>query len=114
MFFVAGSVIAGLGVGLTFNGTLRGISAATTATARSEVFSAAYVISYAALSLPSLAAGLLARSWGLGSTAYLYIAFVGVLSLGAAVHAGRPRARLRPGDVVPANLETVRPERTPH
>ena len=62
--FVIGSVIAGLGVGLTFNGTLRVISAATGAKARSEVFSAAYVISYTALSVPSLAAGLLARWWG--------------------------------------------------
>jgi MFS family permease len=60
--FVSGSVIAGLGVGLTFNGTLRGIGQATPAKSRSEVFSAAYVVSYAALSLPSLAAGLVAPS----------------------------------------------------
>jgi predicted MFS family arabinose efflux permease len=95
LVFVGGSVIAGLGVGLTFNGTLRGISAATTAKSRSEVFSAAYVISYAAVSLPSLAAGLVAPSWGLETTGYLYIAFVGVLSLAAAIHAGRARARGR-------------------
>lgn len=94
--FIGGSVIAGLGVGLTFNGTLRGISAATSATSRSEVFSAAYVISYAALSLPSLAAGLVAPSRGLGTTGYLYIAFVGVLSLSAAVHAGRMCTGTRP------------------
>ncbi|GAA2557784.1 MFS transporter [Streptomyces levis] len=56
--YVGGSVVAGLGVGLTFNGSLRAISAVTTATSRSEVFSAVYVISYAALSLPSLAAGI--------------------------------------------------------
>jgi predicted MFS family arabinose efflux permease len=93
--FVIGSVIAGLGVGLTFNGTLRVISAATSAKARSEVFSAAYVISYTALSVPSLAAGLLARWWGLSATAYLYIAFVAVLSVIAAVHAGRPQAHKR-------------------
>jgi MFS family permease len=96
--FVIGSVIAGLGVGLTFSGTLRVISAATSAKARSEVFSAAYVISYTALSVPSLAAGLLARWWGLEATAYLYIAFVAVLSVIAAVHAGRPQAHQRTDD----------------
>jgi MFS family permease len=79
--FVIGSVIAGLGAGLTFNGTLRVISGATSAKARSEVFSAACVISYTALSVPSLAAGLLARWRGLEATAYLYIAFVAVLSV---------------------------------
>jgi hypothetical protein len=53
--FIGGSIVAGLGVGLTFNGTLRGISATTTAKSRSEVFSAVFVVSYAALGLPSLA-----------------------------------------------------------
>ena len=96
--FVIGSVIAGLGVGLTFNGTLRVISAATSAKARSEVFSAAYVISYMALAVPSLAAGLLARWWGLQTTAYLYVAFVAVLSVIAAVHAKRPQAHKRTDD----------------
>jgi MFS family permease len=96
--FVIGSVIAGVGVGLTFNGTFRVISAATSAKARSEVFSAAYVVSYTALSVPSLAAGLLAGWWGLETTAYLYIAFVAVLSVIAAVHVGRPRAHQRTDD----------------
>lgn len=90
--FISGSIIAGLGVGLTFNGTLRGISGATSPTSRSEVFSAAYVVSYAALSLPALAAGLVTPSLGLGATGYLYIAFVGVLSVTAALHAARRRA----------------------
>lgn len=84
--FIGGSVVSGLGVGLTFNGTFRGISRATTATSRSEVFSAFYVVGYVALSVPSLAAGLVAPAWGLATTGYLYIAFVGVLSFGAALH----------------------------
>jgi len=74
------------------------IGAATNAKTRSEVFSAAYVVSYTALSVPSLAAGLLAGWWGLESTAYLYIAFVAVLSVLAAVHAGRPQAHQRTDD----------------
>ncbi|KUN81058.1 hypothetical protein AQJ66_24785 [Streptomyces bungoensis] len=96
--YVGGSVVAGLGVGLTFNGSLRVISAVTTAKSRSEVFSAVYVISYAALSLPSLAAGVAAPSWGLRTTGYLYVGFVGALALGAALHAGRSRAHRPMGD----------------
>jgi predicted MFS family arabinose efflux permease len=111
--FIGGSVVSGLGVGLTFNGTLRGISGATTAMSRSEVFSAAYVISYAALSLPSLAAGLVAPSWGLETTGYLYIACVGLLSLGAAVHAGRRRSHQHSADSTPAVRETTQ-ERNRH
>ena len=87
--FVGGSIVSGLGVGLTFNGTLRSISGATTAKSRSEVLSAAFVVSYAALGLPSLAAGLAAPFFGLKNTSYLYISFIGVLSLSATLHAGR-------------------------
>src|SRR5690349_6435394 len=98
--FIGGSIVSGLGVGLTFNGTLRAISATTTAKSRSEVFSAVFVVSYAALGLPSLAAGLAAPSWGLETTSYLYIALVGALSLTATLFAGRHLAsrpaRLRP------------------
>ncbi|MGY4650216.1 MFS transporter [Mycobacterium sp. URHB0021] len=87
--FIGASIVSGLGVGLTFNGTLRAISGATTAKSRSEVFSAAFVVSYAALGLPSLAAGLAAPSSGLQNTTYLYLAFIGALSLSAALHTGR-------------------------
>ncbi|MFF4138518.1 hypothetical protein ACFY1B_45390 [Streptomyces mirabilis] len=103
---MGGSVIAGLGVGLTFNGNLRAISAVTTAKSRSEVFSAVYVISYAALSLPALAAGLAAPSWGLETTGHLYVGFVGALSLGAALHAGRSRARRPSGDPIRTGWES--------
>ncbi|MFD0785347.1 hypothetical protein ACFQZ8_15680, partial [Micromonospora azadirachtae] len=96
-----GSVVAGLGAGLAFNGTLRTISATTSAKARAGVFSAAYVVSYTALSVPSLAAGLLARWWRLETTAYLYIAFVEVLAVLAVVHAGRQSARRRPAAARP-------------
>jgi hypothetical protein len=87
--FIGGSIISGLGVGLTFNGTLSSISAATAAKSRSEVFSAAFIVSYAALGLPSVAAGLAAPSWGLVTTSYLYITFIGTLSLIAALYAAR-------------------------
>ena len=103
--FIGGSIVSGLGVGLTFNGALRGISGATTAKSRSEVFSAAFVVSYAALGLPSLAAGLAAPSWGLQTTSYLYIAFIGALSLSATLHAGRHLAS-RPDQSRPRRLQS--------
>ncbi|MGW3465342.1 hypothetical protein ACWDE9_39875, partial [Streptomyces olivaceoviridis] len=56
-----GAVVAGSDVGLTCNGNLRALGEVTSARSRAEVFSAVYVVSYAALSLPALAAGLLAH-----------------------------------------------------
>jgi len=113
--FIGGSIIAGLGVGLTFNGTLRGISAATTATARSEVFSAAFLVSYAALGLPSLAAGLAAPQWGLQNTSYLYTAFIGALSVVAAIYAAR-RLTCQPDQSLPRRVQPAgdTPERPQH
>ncbi|MFE7242633.1 hypothetical protein [Streptomyces sp. NPDC057580] len=58
-----GTVVTGSGVGLTYNGNLRAIGEVTTPQSRSQVFSAVYVVSCAALSLLSLAAGLLAPAW---------------------------------------------------
>ena len=104
--FIGGSIVSGLGVGLTFNGTLRGISGATTAKSRSEVFSAAFVVSYVALGLPSLAAGLAARAWGLETTSYLYIAFIGALSVSATLHAGRHFASARTDQTLPSRLQS--------
>jgi hypothetical protein len=69
------------------------------------------VISYAALSLPSLAAGLAAPSWGLETTGYLYVGFVGALSLGAALHAGRPRAHRPTGDPIAPGMSTARQDK---
>ncbi|MFD8078705.1 hypothetical protein ACFV3E_39370 [Streptomyces sp. NPDC059718] len=108
-----GSVVAGLGVGLTFNGNLRAISEVTGATSRSEVFSAVYVLSSAALSLPALAAGFAAPLWGLETTGYLYVGFVGVLSIGAALHAARPRAHSPLGGRIGAASQTGS-RRRPH
>lgn len=67
--------------------------------------SAAFVVSYAALGLPSLAAGLAGRSWGLETTSYLYISFIGALSLIATLHAGRHLAS-RPDQSRPSRLQS--------
>jgi predicted MFS family arabinose efflux permease len=85
--FIGCSIVCGLGVGLTFNGTFRAISAATSAGSRSEVFAAAFVVSYVALGVPALAAGMAARGCGLEVTSYGYLLFIGVLSVSAALRA---------------------------
>ena len=62
------------------------------------------------------------RWWGLEATAYLYIAFVAVLSVIAAVHAGRPKAHQRTHDSDPrpprpgadTTRATSRPPQPPH
>ena len=102
--FIAGSIVSGLGVGLTCNGTFRGISAATTTQSRSEVFSAAFVVSYAALGIPAFAAGLAALSWGLKTTSYLYISFIAVLSVSAALHAAKTTPTTRPPATTPLGV----------
>ncbi|MGI5509183.1 MFS transporter [Streptomyces sp. CA-106131] len=85
--FAAAALAIGLGVGLTFNGNLRAMSAVTSAKTRSQTFAAIYVVSYASLSVPTLAAGLLAPLLGLEATGYALIAFVALLSAGAVTHA---------------------------
>ncbi|MEU6342886.1 MFS transporter [Streptomyces sp. NPDC046977] len=104
--FACGAVLAGLGSGMTFNGNLRAIGAVTTADSRSQVFSAVYVVSYAALSLPALAAGLLAPAWGLRTTSFAFIGFVGVLSAVALAHARDARSARTPAtaDSATANI----------
>jgi hypothetical protein len=101
--FIGGSIIAGLGVGLTFNGTLRAISSATAVTSRSAVFSTTFMVSYAALGLPSPAAGLAAPSWGLETTSFLYIGYIVALSLIATIYAA-PRLRSRTAHSRPSRL----------
>ncbi|WP_307610313.1 MFS transporter [Pseudarthrobacter sp. W1I19] len=81
--FAAGSFAVGLGIGLTFNGNLRSIGNVTAPARRSQTFTIIYILSYASLSIPTLAAGIVAPSWGLEVTSHAFIGFVGTLSAGA-------------------------------
>ncbi|MCU1585970.1 MAG: transporter [Microbacteriaceae bacterium] len=85
--FAAAALAVGMGVGLTFSGNLRAVGAVTASEARSETFAAVYLLSYLSLSVPSLAAGIVAPIWGLEATSYAYIGFVGLFSATALVHA---------------------------
>ena len=93
--FAVAALAIGLGVGLTFNGNLRAMSAVTSAKTRSETLAATYVASYASLSVPTLAAGILTPFFGLEATGFAFIAFVGVLSATAFAHALRQPGLVR-------------------
>ena len=82
--FFIGSVIAGLGFGAAFNGTLRSLVPLAEAHERAGLMSTFFVLSYLAFSLPAIAAGLLAGHIGLqaASVGYgLLLVALGVVAL---------------------------------
>ena len=70
--FFIGSVIAGLGFGSAFNGTLRSLVPLAEAHERAGLMSTFFVLSYLAFSLPAIAAGLLAGYIGLQAASVGY------------------------------------------
>ncbi len=70
--FFIGSVIAGLGFGAAFNGTLRSLVPLAEAHERAGLMSTFFVLSYLAFSLPAIAAGLLAGYIGLQAASVGY------------------------------------------
>ena len=82
--FFIGSVIAGLGFGAAFNGTLRSLVPLAEAHERAGLMSTFFVLSYLAFSVPAIVAGLLAGRIGLqaASTGYgLLLVALGVVAL---------------------------------
>jgi len=70
--FLAGSAVAGLGFGSGFLGGFRTLAGIVDAARRAELFSAVFVVSYLAFSLPALLAGLSVTRYGLRPTALGY------------------------------------------
>jgi MFS family permease len=70
--FFLGSVIAGLGFGSAFNGTLRSLVPLAEAHERAGLMSTFFVLSYLAFSVPAIAAGLLAGHVGLQAASVGY------------------------------------------
>ena len=70
--FFAGSVIAGLGFGSAFNGTMRSLVPLAEAHERAGLMSTFFVLSYLAFSVPAIAAGLLAGHVGLQAASVTY------------------------------------------
>jgi predicted MFS family arabinose efflux permease len=97
--FLGGAVLAGAGFGVAFLGALRALSAAIPPDSRAEVMSAFYVVAYASLSLPAIAAGVAVTPLGLETTFELFGGIVAALALVVAAEAWRTRpvaARLAP------------------
>ncbi|MFT4126554.1 MAG: MFS transporter [Gordonia sp. (in: high G+C Gram-positive bacteria)] len=84
--YLAGSVIAGSGFAATFLGGLDKVSDAAPAPQRGEVFSAVFIVSYVAFSVPAVVAGLIVSHAGLQPTTVGYVIYVLVATLvGAAL-----------------------------
>ena len=94
--YLAGAVIGGAGFGVAFLGALRALSAAIPPAHRAEVMSAFYVVAYAALSLPAIAAGVVVTPLGLEPTFELFGAVIAGLALVVAAMALRTRPRPQP------------------
>jgi MFS family permease len=84
-----GAILTGLGVGMTFNGNLRELGAASTVAARSQVFSASYLVSYGALSVATVLAGVAAPELGLRVTGVVYALVVALLALSGVARISR-------------------------
>src|SRR4051812_1784095 len=83
LFFI-GSVLAGVGFGAGFSGAFKTIVSVTPPTERAGLIAAVYVLSYLALSLPAIAAGVAVSHAGVLPTTNVYGAVVVALSLWAA------------------------------
>ena len=70
--FFLGTVIAGLGFGAAFNGTLRTLVPLAEAHERAGLMSTFFALSYLAFSLPAIAAGLFAGHFGLQAASVGY------------------------------------------
>jgi MFS family permease len=94
--FLAGAVLAGAGFGVAFLGALRVLSTAIPPAHRAEVMSAFYVVAYASLSLPAIAAGVAVTRLGLHATFEVFGSAVAALALLVALEAWRTRPTAPP------------------
>jgi hypothetical protein len=78
---LVGTMIAGIGFGTTFSGTLRALLPTAHAHERAGLLSAFYLQSYLAFAAPAVAAGLAVPLLGLSTVAYIYGAVVIVLAI---------------------------------
>ena len=86
---VAGSVIAGIGLGPSFSAFLRAVSPLAPPEQRAALLSATYVLIYLSFSMPAIAAGMAVTIFGLEPTTYVYGLAVMVLAAITAVAVAR-------------------------
>ncbi|MFF3248710.1 MFS transporter [Streptomyces sp. NPDC002870] len=79
------AVLAGVAFGAVSQGSLRMVLASVPRPGRSTTLAAYYVLSYVAMSLPAVGAGVLTQLYELGTAAHLYAALVALLSATALV-----------------------------
>ncbi|WP_169815309.1 MFS transporter [Nocardia yamanashiensis] len=90
--FLCSGVVIGFGMGSGMFGALRLLGAAAPPDHRAQVIAAFYLVAYAAISLPAIAAGYTARHLGAAPTIQLFGAGIVVVSL-ATLALARRRAR---------------------
>jgi len=96
--FVLGALVAGAGFGPAFLGAFRTVSQLAAPHERAGLISAIYVVSYLALSVPAVVAGLLITDHGLRDTSIVYgivVAAVAAGTLGYEAFAARLTRRAR-------------------
>ncbi|NNG40055.1 MFS transporter [Flexivirga sp. ID2601S] len=93
--YLAGSVVAGAGFGITFLVAMGAIVAATPPRSRAQTFATVFVISYTAFSVPAVVAGLAVQGFGLRPTLVGYGVFEVALVLVAASLAARQQGARR-------------------
>lgn len=100
--FIVASVMIGAGVGFGMFGSLRTVGAAAPPDRRAQVMAAFYIVAYAAISLPAVAAGFTVRQLGAVQTFQIFGAGIVVVSLGTLILAvARQRAQTRAAASVP-------------
>ncbi|HEY5336220.1 MAG TPA: MFS transporter, partial [Mycobacteriales bacterium] len=87
---VATALVAGFGQGLSFRSGLMLITGPTPPAQRGEVTSAFFTILYVGISIPVVAVGLGARSYGLQHTGMVTAGIVGALAVATLVSLLRP------------------------
>ena len=77
---ITASVVSGIGQGISFSRGLAAVVEATPTEYRASVGSAYFVVSYIAISIPVIGAGLAAQAWGLRTSGTIFAVVVGVLA----------------------------------
>jgi MFS family permease len=77
---LAGSVVAGIGLGLGFLGAFRRLTSLASLDRRGALVSSIYIVSYLAFSLPVVATGIAVNHFGLHEVAVVYAAAIAALA----------------------------------
>ena len=90
---IASSVVSGIGQGISFSRGLAAVVECTPTECRASVSSAYFVVSYVAISIPVIGAGLAAQTWGLRNSGTIFAVVVGVLAAACLVAILRQESR---------------------